>query len=86
MKMGMVIHACSPSALGRWKQEDQKFKVLLSYTATPAQRGVVSCDGKNALRLDGGDGCMLCDFSIVMSSSFKRVNFMIYNLYGFKKS
>lgn len=52
-------------ALGRWKQKDQKFKVFLSYMATPAQTGPVSCDGENVLELAGSNGCMLCDYFIL---------------------
>lgn len=54
-------------ALGRWKQKDQKFKVFLSYMATPAQTGPVSCDGENVLELAGSNGCILCDY---LSSEF----------------
>lgn len=36
----MVVHACNPLALEKWKQEDQKFKVSLSYTATQQRQGL----------------------------------------------
>lgn len=79
----MVVHACNPLALGKWKQEDQKFKVSLSYIATQQRQGALFCDDENVLEMNGSDGCMPHKYTKVMN--YLRVNFIINKLYGLKK-
>lgn len=79
----MVVHACNLLALGKWKQEDQKFKVSLSYIATQQRQVALFCDDENVLEMNGSDGCMPHKYTEVMN--YLRVNFIISKLYGLKK-
>lgn len=82
----MVVHACRPSALGRRKQEDQKVKVLLSSTVTPAQRGLYLVMVKTIWNWMLVTSACFVTILKWWVFHFKRVNFMIDDLYGFKKS